>query len=217
MSKNTMIDKIIWSEKTGTEFEQDAIFYLGTVLKDKIKNKTATKSDIDEGTDAIYTATETPLRLDFTLNFASKDNMPFIRETNIPATEIDNFKMGIRIGNTHNGHTSFEEPVVVIGLDLDKYREHDNIIIQNIKNNAELLMLDALDCYLDYTATTEEERAAVFNNDLKSNPNYNEHPKTTDKFKNLNKLRHMVEKEQLESTLNDDSKINENDKENISK
>jgi len=196
MKNDRILNNLLWNDKIGTIFEQDAVFCLNTVLNDRLKNVTDAEADTKEGTDAFYYMSKKPLRIDFTLNFSNKDNMPFIYETDIPATNINNFKIGIRIGNTFNEHTSFKEPVIVIGVDLENYYENDNIIMSNMTKYAEKLMLIACDCYLDYTATTEDDREAIFDSDLKSNPKYTEHEKTSEKFKNLNKLRRIIEQKQ---------------------
>lgn len=83
--------------------------------------------DHDNGTDIMFKDTsgyfghDGIIRFDATHAFSRKNNMPFIKSEDEPliiegVTGDYEFHYGIRIGNPHS---NFEEPVVVIGFDME--------------------------------------------------------------------------------------------------
>ena len=143
---------IIGTESNGKDFEtvvgQTMTTYakehksMGITVKDYTGDKLVDKC---EGTDFKISLREMHdsveyIRVDATLDFDNKDNMPFMYDTGIVALEYPdkkNFKIGIRIGNTHNRFTEFNEPVVVIGVDCtpEEYKNNENIIESNLSRN----------------------------------------------------------------------------------
>ncbi len=94
---------------------------------ESLKNTTGGSIDTDQGTDIIWDKGHEKIRLDLTISFNKKDNMPFIFESDIEVAPGHKLKFGIRHGNRHNGYTEFKskqgdtQPVVVIGIDMDDY------------------------------------------------------------------------------------------------
>ena len=156
------------NNKIGNVFESD--FY--SVLKRKYEKVTClqTGTDIDkqEGTDITYR----DIRIDCTTDFAMKDFMPAIYETNIPATRTQKFMIGIRIGNSYKGYTEFQQPTVVIGVNMNghDYNIHEDELLDNLEAHIEELMMAAGDAYEDFI--TIEEREELFTAPLKINPRY---------------------------------------------
>lgn len=125
--------------RKGKEFESMFVFNAlkqltikkGYVAKDTIN------TDLDRryGTDMICNG----VRIDVTLNFSEKDHITMIKDSGIKATPLRNFKIGIRYGNSYKGFTRFDEPVVVIGVDMlpNDYRANEDSICDNVYKYAE--------------------------------------------------------------------------------
>ena len=169
--------------QTGKDFEGDMISTLKKAFKDSktfiITDTRGTEYDTKEGTDFMCRER----RLDATINFKNKNNMPFIMETDIEAYPGFPFKIGIRHGNNHMGeYHGFEEPVVIIGIDIPPiiYSNYEDDIKKSIEKNAQELMMTAEDCYYSYA---EKE-----NLDLQwlRNPNYTPPKNLETKYKESN-------------------------------
>jgi hypothetical protein len=163
------VERFLFNQQTGKDFEDDVI----EILKSKFSNiKTCSDTSLDakEGTDFIYNQ----LRVDLTLNFDEKEFMPFEFTTDVPAILSQNFKIGIRHGNSHNNYTEFETPVVVIGINMDAatYKANKYQILNNVRNHAEDIIYAATDAYLDYISTEKEDRETLFSAPLKTNDRY---------------------------------------------
>ena len=129
-----------------------------------------TKADKQEGTD--FTIGE--IRFDITTNIDNKKCMPFIADTGIKAIRDCNFRMGIRVGNEHNGYTEFEDPVVVIGLGMpsDTLKQYKDAVLESLYKNATDLVCFASDCLEDYNTRSTIERAYLDNLPLRVNPKF---------------------------------------------
>ena len=176
------------SRRSGSDFESDV--YNALSKEFKIEKHIGDDMDKNEGTDF----THGELRIDTTLDFVNKDHMPFVCDTGITATSCHNFKMGIRIGNSHKGFHEFPEPVVVIGLDMDtrEYRKWQDVIEESLVKHAKQIMFAANDVYLDYTTTDKEEREELFEQPLKTNRAFHEPDKLSERYKELNELQYSV-------------------------
>ena len=167
-----IIDDVRSKKQLGSVFEDDFIQIVQSQFKN-IEDVRGTELDKKQGTDFIYNK---EIRIDVTLNFSEKDTMPFIFETKtflIRDQELP-VKIGIRHGNTHSGYTEFEIPVVVIGIDIDTetYLTWQDPILENIDKKIDEIMINAIDAWLDYTTTDEEERKHLFEQPLQVNRNY---------------------------------------------
>ena len=80
--------------------------------------------------------------------------------------------IGIRIGNSYKGYTEFQQPTVVIGVNMNghDYNIHENELLDNLENHIEELMMAAGDAYEDFITT--ENREELFIAPLKINPKY---------------------------------------------
>ena len=163
-----------YHEPAGSDFESDMISALKDGLSQnevyRITSMKGTILDKQQGTDFLCGK----MRLDATMNFFDKDHMPFIAATGIPAIPGYNFFIGIRHGNSYKGYTGFQQPVVVIGVDMDPYTygQHDNEIFASIKQNALKLMKSAKICLLDYLMQDPEQRKQLRYHPLRENPQY---------------------------------------------
>lgn len=200
-------DKIDTWEPNGKEFEGDFIAALKTQFKDnksyRIQIYTGAKMDREQGTD--LTCGE--LRLDPTLNFSHKNCMPYIYETDIPATPCHNFKMGIRHGNRHDGqYTPFEQAVIVIGVDMasDEYKVWRNDLLDSINEHAEELIMTADDCYLDYITTDKKERQDLFSTPLKDNPDYRVPKELNGQYAEIRRFRIEINAPEMATASNND-------------
>ena len=185
--------KALHSDVTGKEFETDMIGALRHQFQDsriyRIRNMGGTRMDKEEGTDFLCGE----IRLDATMNFSDKDTMPFIADTGIPATKMQNFLVGVRHGNTYRGYTGFPQPVIVIGVDMDSYTYHqcDNEVIANAEKHAEELMDFASDCLEDYLTVDAEERLDLYRTPLRPNPSYKEPKNIEPKYAQSNRVRRL--------------------------
>lgn len=186
-------------ESAGKSFESDMIAKARAVMgPNRITSVTGTKLDKEEGTDFTtfditdikaenkadtknYKRMKMELRMDATLNFSNKKNMPFCYETEFPCTQFHNFQIGIRIGTTYQDENTkkyvyheFEKPVIVIGIDADEgeYFQQYDIIQENLKKYMPDLILAASDCYQDFITMNPNYRKDLESSDLKPNPNY---------------------------------------------
>ncbi len=176
---------------TGAEFEDDfeeALFTRNP--KEKLTKTRGTELDKNEGTDFFHQG----LRLDTTLDFSNKDTMPYVFDSKIPATGFQNFQIGIRHGNKHNGYTEFPEPVVVIGLDMEPYlyRLNKYEIMKNITAHADEIFRSAEDAYVDYTSNTLEDREDLIDQPLRPNKNYRQPKAITEIFYKCNLMQDTV-------------------------
>lgn len=170
---------ILHDKQPGKQFEEDTIHILSQRFRNDRYYRTqrckiidCTDKDMDHkaGTDFIYKSPDcTELRIDLTLRFEDKHYMPYIAETEIPATESQNFKIGIKHGNTHHGYTEFEKPVVVVGLSMlpQDYREHEDEILSNIMDHFDDLICEAQSAYESYT-----DKECIDEINWQKNPNY---------------------------------------------
>ena len=179
-------------DKTGTEFEHSFIVLLKQQFRNsktfKITELSGTVQDTEQGTDFLCGE----IRIDPTTNFSHKNNMPYIAETQIPATPTQNFQIGIRHGNNYGGHyTPFEHPVVVIGLNITppEYYKYQDYIDSNIAKHAENLMIAASDALDDYTTTDLKEREELFTTPLRPNPTYKQPRDISIRYKRIEQLR----------------------------
>lgn len=154
----------------GSEFEDDIIAVLKQKYPKNFTAQTGTRLDKEQGTDAIFKMGSDEIRMDVTTNFKNKDMMPFIHETDIPATRIPPsfFKVGVRVGNSYAGGKEFETPVMVVGIDLDEisgasslghsYGIHDEELIDNMEKHAGDIMTAVMTVYEDYGTPSPEDR-----------------------------------------------------------
>ena len=184
---------VMHSGKTGTEFETDMVDMLSDVFQNsrvyKIRKTTGTIADTKEGTDFFCGE----IRLDATMDFRDKDFMPFVADTGIPATEIQNFLVGVRHGNSHRGYQGFPEPVVVIGVNMDPstYHQYENLVMDNAKRHATELMDFASDCLEDYITTDPTERKDLYRTVLRPNPRYREPRNIEPQYARSNRVRRL--------------------------
>ncbi len=120
---------------------------------------TGTKEDKYNGTDFILRLNDRGqtknVRVDLTSAFSTKkDNMPLRYESNIsfPDNSKRNVKVGVRIGNSHNGFTPFQEPVIVLGLDVgsDEYAIARGVIRNGLNTRARDVLNLVTKAYLDF-------------------------------------------------------------------
>lgn len=192
-------------EAQGKEFERGFIIALKRQFKDNktyhIETHTGTDMDTKQGTD--FTCAD--IRIDPTLNFSHKNYMPYIMETDIAATPCQNFKMGIRHGNHHEGqYHGFDEPVVVIGIDMppEDYKVWQDEIFKNIEENAFDIIENASIALEDYMAVTKEDREDLIDAPLKKNPNYRPPKNPLQKYANIEKFRAELENQETENSTN---------------
>ena len=191
-------------DSAGQMLEADFLGILSKKYK-KLESRIGSLTDKHEGTDFVLN----DVRIDTTLQFSNKDFMPFIYETKIPATPYENFTMGIRIGNSHNGYTEFPKPVVVIGLDMTphEYKVWENVIEDNLTRYADDIIITITDVYLTYTLQEEEDRDGLAIPCLISNKNY-EQPKTIgSQFAQLNDLQYALQQLQEDIEKNQKGEI----------
>lgn len=170
----SVLDKYASGQNTyGEEFEQEVISIakhkLGHYKTYKVTDTSKTKDDIEQGTDFIVN----DIRIDATLNFDEKDNMPYIHKTDILAYRGHPFYTGIRTGNNHKGqYNEFKEPVIVIGCNVSaaEYRQWAYVISDSIQDNIQELIDIAADDLYDFETTDPEDRPDI--SYLKPNPRY---------------------------------------------
>ena len=181
-------------QSVGTDFEQLVIFVLKQKFKYiksyKITDHTGTKLDKEQGTD--FTCGE--IRFDATTNFSEKNNMPWIKDTELEATPFKNFMLGIR---NHNNKQPFEQPVVIIGLDVEprEYHLYEDLIEENLKKHAKELINQASECLDDYQAADEKTRQELgIETVLTKNPEY-EPPRKglPPKYEKIEKFRQQLD------------------------
>ena len=176
--------------RAGNEFENDLSWALKKSCK-SLENCIGTEIDYNEGTDFRHK----DLRIDATLDFEYKEiYMPFSFDTKIPAGAGQNFQIGIRLGNTHNGYTEFPKPVVVVGLRMDAhmYRQYQDEIFDNMIKHADDLMFAINDAHLDYITTDEQERKELFTQPLRKNNKYKRPRKLGEEFDKLNQQQYKL-------------------------
>ena len=188
----------------GDEFQIDFVSHLERQFRNdnmvEVKNCINIKElDDYNGTDAIYrTKTSkgeiiSEIRLDPTLGFEEKNNMPYIAESDISVARNVNLWFGIRHGNLQKvkdkyGHTvydengqpktkynSFEKPVVVVGLNMTRHEYnayYKNIIFDELEKKMVDIVDFAQDCLDDYENMDLEDRKELYQTPLKKNPNY---------------------------------------------
>lgn len=168
---------LFFQDGTGASFEDDVINMLKSLYNHKpsaFHTKDVRHTDLDkkQGTDFLVGE----IRFDATLNFFNKDNMPLYSDTGVPAVNYKDFKLGIRHGNAYKGHTDFETPVIVLGIDIspETYKRHWDVIIDNLKNNIQTIILKACDMLESYTCLDPKEREELFETDMKPNSHYTE-------------------------------------------
>lgn len=189
------ISHIDEDEPVGKTFEKD---FCRLMIKHdfEIIPTVKTKEDTERGTDLIMKGFDESnenayMRIDVTLDFSNKDNMPFIYDTGVSATPYETYKMGIRIGNTNEGHKNFKDPVVVIGIDMlpHEFKKWQTRIIERLEANQcnkLFYLLDlARDAYEDYTKCGEE-RKDLIEKPLRKNPRYVEPKDLSKKLRILN-------------------------------
>ena len=191
-------------DSPGKRFENDVISTLRKMYSEGITDTVGTKMDTELGVDFIL---EDEIGADTTLNFENKDHMPLIRETNIPATLSQNFKLGLRTGNNYKGYTEFEKPVIVVGLNMDAktYDANDYDITVNIKKHGRELMDAIFNFYYDVDDFMAEESKEI--PDVKENKN----AKYTQKQQKKSKYQQLIE--YFGSTMDDITKDKTDDNE----
>lgn len=199
-------------ESAGKSFESDMI--ASTIIAmgaKRVLSMSDTTMDTEEGTDFTtfdiveikaenqsdtknYNRMKVELRIDATLNFSNKKNMPFCYETEYPCTQWHNFQIGIRTGVTYldkntkkHVYHEFEKPVVVIGIDAaegEYYQQYD-IIQENLEYHMPDLIQAASDCYQDFITMNPNYRKDLEGSKLKPNPSYHMN-------RNCKKYREMI-------------------------
>ena len=228
-----MLDRIYRDKTDGKLMEETFkqainIAYLKKYPKARLQDTTNTPLDFDQGTDFVLHHIEVKfpfkkpddrddkatamalsenfrLRLDPTTNFKGKNNMPFICDTGIMATENTPFMIGIRHGRKEyetGHHVDFEQPVIVIGIDPGQsfYRQNRFEIETNMKKNIDKIVDKAIEAYVDYSLKNDKVRAMLtekttFSSPLKVNPHYSESKGAirhiNERYKTLNDLVRM--------------------------
>lgn len=185
----------------------------------KTTNFVGTAEDQLHGTDATMTFFENAkngglkpfkMRVDWTLNMSSKDNMPFIYETRIPVSNTGNFyTIGIREANDYrkNGRkagvfkTVTPDPdspngvrtdpssdfVVVVGTNMtsEEFKRNSDAIEDDAQRDLKKLLPYMKEAYFDYTYNKDELRKHYLKLSngkgvLKNNPYYVESESMTD-------------------------------------
>ena len=145
-------ERRIFAESNGNEFEDNMIGAIKTRLRNKNQlDRLIVHSDDDldrfQGTDFEIDG----VRVDATCAFSHKDHMA---NTNFEPlyTPYGNLKFGIRTGNSHNGYTKFEKPVVVVGMDLDDWyaRTYADAISEAITKMAPMIISYIKECYEEF-------------------------------------------------------------------
>lgn len=186
---DNMLDLIDSQYQTGTLFEDDICAIFASEFP-KLKNHRGTSLDKYEGTDfSLF-----DMRMDSTLNFSDKKWMPFWFETDIPATDTENFKMGIRHGNSYKGYSEFSKPVVVIGLDMESvdYKKNRDQIINNMRTHIQDLFNYAEAAYSDYTELDKEERNYLEITPLRKNDKYRPPRHIGERYQALNNFQYST-------------------------
>ena len=190
------IDKI----KRGSLFEDDVqSVFMQFFGKERFKSMRGTILDKEEGTDFVIDR----LRMDSTLAFSHKNNMPFFYDTGLYAGGCQNFKIGIRLGNTHKGYSEFEQPVVVLGIDLPRslYDANMDDIIGNLRKHADELFKKANEAYLDYTTFAQSKREKLTAQPLRPNPEYRQPQDIGQQYATLNRRQYQLKNEDYELNL----------------
>lgn len=121
-------NNVIWKERnnkaTGKKFEDEIAWYLRKGLGQSGKNlkRASEKDDKENGTDYVYLTKDKVIPIDLTMDFTNKDNMYIIYNTGLNMSHGTYLNIGIRTGNSHKGGTAFENPVIVVGLDILPYQ-----------------------------------------------------------------------------------------------
>lgn len=183
-------------ERYGIPTLSSTLSYTDKKTKKRISRikETSKEQDLYEGTDMIY---DDDLRLDLTTAFDTKDNMPYMFDTGIPAANGKNYMMGVRIGNTHKGHTDFPEPVIVFGVTMEpkEYYNHEDELLKSLHENAKQLISKAYDAIDDYQCTDMEERQELFDTPLQRNPKYKMPKKVkNNRYLEIEELRKEIDK-----------------------
>lgn len=187
------IDNAILEHRpTGHIFEDDFENAIVDAGFKKLKRHIDTDLDINQGTDFTLGS----LRIDPTLNFSEKDNMPFIFDTKIPAGAGTNFKIGVRHGNKHKPndkkwsehYSEFEQPVAVIGIDMNAnmYRMCQYEVLKNLQENADIILAMAESACEDYTTLDPEDRKDLLAEPLQQNYKYREPKNIGPEYKRYN-------------------------------
>lgn len=204
----------------GKNFEAKVISVLKNKFRDnktfRIEDTRGTKEDIQNGTDFICGG----IRIDLTMNIDNKDNMVFIKETDLDPINGFPIKMGIRKGNNHtrNGKThEFAEPVVVIGLDMpptlyELYEDDIEIYVQ--KHDTELIC-KADDYLAEYEEmmTTQNKTIAQYTHTITDTNIKDKKPiniaQIMNKTKNIaSDIERSITKQPVLKILDDDTTIN---------
>ena len=180
--------------KIGKQFEwmmRDVISkaYPGKVI-DTADDK---EYDYRQGTDMVFdgvvmgTKIIGGTRMDPTLDFQGKDNVPFVvKETGIMLTKLHELQMGVRIANSHN---DFGRPVVVFGTNMtgQEWNMYQDAIESNLRSQVKELVELAQDVIKDYTITIEQDRKAMLTREpLVPNKDYRQTHRVSKYFQQLN-------------------------------
>jgi hypothetical protein len=110
-------------------------------------------SDLDKffGTDAIFD----DIRIDFTSDFSNKDHMKFVSKNSIK-TRFGNIMFGVRTGNNV---AEFDEPVVVVGIDMfaGAMRTNMDAFFEAVQKNATEIMDNIVNVFFDFLDSQEQE------------------------------------------------------------
>jgi len=129
------------------------------------KFKKIPEMDRHKGTDLIYKN----FRIDFTMNFADKDHMPFIMDSGIAATKDQNYQLGIRLGNSHRNkarkecYTEFDKPTIIIGITLppSQLDSSKTELESYMVHQAPDLIEQAMKFYKDYTESQQKTNMTI--------------------------------------------------------
>lgn len=147
-----MTNTRIFSEANGDEFEANVIDAIKSNLRkkgqlDRLVVHTGDRLDRYQGTDFEIDG----IRVDATCAFSEKDHMA---KTNFEPiyTQYGDLQFGIRLGNNYKGFTSFEKPVVVVGMDLDNVyaKVWADAIGEAITKMAPMIISYIKECYEEF-------------------------------------------------------------------
>lgn len=158
------------SGRIGTDFES----YVFTAVKSTfdefhregkykgcydIECTTGTKLDKEQGTDFVC---DDIMRIDVTTNISQKDNLVYKHHIETPyhAACGQNFCLNIRRGNNYrNQFHEFDQPVIVIGVDMPSkdFYANEDAIMENLHTYAKEIIDSAYDLHYAYENIRSQE------------------------------------------------------------
>lgn len=143
------IEKRFTKIPLGTDFEDEVVDIIQNTIGEDCIRLSGSYEDRAEGTDAtIY-----GLPCDITVNFYGKDHME-----ELPAVvplDFATVRFGVRTGNSHNGFTPFENPVLVIGIDGFDIKQYKWYILNEFKKRIDEILEIGQDEYWNYIDAVE--------------------------------------------------------------